>query len=244
MFFYCSGRCVLPFELRKLYISILIIRAMRYLLVVFVVGVFTLGSQAQDLVVRTSGDSLRCEIIEENAERLTIKSSYKGRKVVTGLDQSTVSSVVYGFYDHRPNHALYGFLGGGFTLGGRYDYTAHGSGFAQMSASIGVGGTEDLNVASCLFGNCNEPEKYTAFVHQIAVVLGRGRHLIELGLGGTYYHGDQSNKEYHLAPLVGYRFYPKLNSGFAARLVLMPPILNTDTDIITGPIGVGLGFAF
>ncbi|WP_147302906.1 hypothetical protein [Marinoscillum furvescens] len=216
---------------------------MRYSFLIVVCFLMTTPLVGQDLVVRTNGDSIKCQILSESEHRVAFKTYHHGKKITTGLDQAEISSIVYGFYDHRPNHAVYGFLGGGFILGGRYDYTAHGSGFAQMSVSVGVGGTEDLSVL-CLFGGCDEPERYAVFVHQFTVVMGRGQHLLELGAGGTYYHGMQSHKEYHLAPVVGYRFYPKLNSGLAVRLILMPPIFNTDTEIIPGPLGLGVGFAF
>lgn len=89
--------------------------------------------------------------------------------------------------------------------------------------------------------------------HYLTVNLGKKRHYVELGVGGTFATGsftswnNTNHLLYGIAPVVGYRFQPA--RGFFLRTYICPTVFVVDkNDLLPGAFypytGVDLGYCF
>ena len=69
-----------------------------------------------------------------------------------------------------------------------------------LSSKLGYGYNEEFQL--CIFGPCQPPETYRTIPHHITGNFGKGKHLFEVGLGGTFIMGN-TTQPYLLYPIVG-----------------------------------------
>ncbi|MCH2044113.1 MAG: hypothetical protein MK212_08210 [Saprospiraceae bacterium] len=90
-----------------------------------------------------------------------------------------------------------------------------------------------------------------SFPHHISFNLGKKKHCLELGLGGSYMTGKVRTTAYNLYavyPIIGYRMQPA--NGFSVRAHLSPMIFIVQPDVsasitpVIPIIGASLGYAF
>jgi hypothetical protein len=112
-----------------------------------------------------------------------------------------------------------------------------------ITGKIGIGYNEEFKL--CIFGPCSPPEKYITIPHYITGNLGKGRHFIEFGLGGTIING-KTNQHYWLYPIVGYKLQPLKSNKVNFRIFASIPFsgLYSVEDIYFIPFGLSLGVCF
>lgn len=123
-----------------------------------------------------------------------------------------------------------------------------------LTSKIGLGYNEEFQI--CVFGPCPPPDTYFIIPHHITGNLGKGKHLLEFGLGGTIINGNTtcnrcSPQPYLLYPIVGYRILPLKSDKFNFRIFGQIP-LNANWDggsvtssgIFFSPFGLNFGISF
>ena len=111
-----------------------------------------------------------------------------------------------------------------------------------LSGKLGLGYNEEFKL--CIWGPCSPPEKYMTIPHHITGNIGKGRHFFEFGLGRTVINGN-TNQNYLLYPIVGYRILPLNSSKLNFRIFGQIPFSGLETeDIIFIPFGLSLGISF
>jgi hypothetical protein len=108
-----------------------------------------------------------------------------------------------------------------------------------ITGKLGIGYNQEFQI--CLFGTCSPPEDYLTIPHHITGNLGKGRHFLEFGLGGTIING-KTNQHYLLYPIVGYRLQPLKSNKVNFRIFGSIPFTGLETeDILFIPFGLSLG---
>lgn len=106
----------------------------------------------------------------------------------------------------RPENAIYaGFLGDATLFSLNYESLTVLNDALILSARLGFGFNEEFDL--CLFGGCDEPDKYFVIPHHITINLGHRQSFFEAGLGGAYIPKLYAHP-YYLFPMFGYRFIP------------------------------------
>ncbi|MCB0504296.1 MAG: hypothetical protein KDC58_02225 [Cyclobacteriaceae bacterium] len=104
-----------------------------------------------------------------------------------------------------------------------------------IAGGLGIG--YNLEFQICLSGHCGPPDNYLTIPHYITSNYGDGRHLLEVGLGGTYISGNPSRK-YLFYPMVGYRLQFKNPRKAYFRVFAQVPFGGWEDEIIFSPVGV------
>lgn len=116
-----------------------------------------------------------------------------------------------------------------------------------LSSKIGLGYNEDIQI--CIFGPCSSsPEKYLTIPHHITGNLGKGKHFFEFGLGGTIICGN-TNPNYFLYPIVGYRILPLNSNKVNFRVFAQIPFNGLESEVDLNapyfiPLGLSIGISF
>lgn len=154
------------------------------------------------------------------------------------LSQSTSESA-----DSRPLNSIYlNLLGDASLISVNYERQFLVRPNLLISSKLGLGFNNEFQL--CLFGGCPPPEKYVTIPHNITGNLGKGRHFLEFGIGGTIISGN-TRKPYILYPIVGYRFLPLKSKKLIFRVFGQFPFTgDDDIDIFFIPLGVSFGISF
>jgi len=155
-----------------------------------------------------------------------------------------VSSTLFAQDNERPlNSIQINLLGDASIISINYDKQFLISPTFILSSKLGLGYNEEFQL--CIFGPCSSPpEKYLTIPHHITGNVGKGRHFFEFGLGGTIIIRD-TNQNYFLYPIVGYRILPLNSNKVNFRVFGQIPFTGLETeDIIFIPFGLSLGISF
>ena len=144
--------------------------------------------------------------------------------------------------DTRPqNNIFLNLLGDASIISINYERLLFISPDFFLAGKLGVGYNEEFNI--CLSGECPS-ESFTTITHHITGNLGKGRHLVELGLGGTIINGN-TDENYLAYPIVGYRLHPLKSGKVSFRIYGSVPFTGLDTeDILFMPVGISVGISF
>jgi len=111
-----------------------------------------------------------------------------------------------------------------------------------ITGKLGIGWNQDFQL--CLFGTCQPTKYYLTMPHHITGNLGKGRHFLEFGLGGTIING-KTNQHYLLYPIVGYRLQPLKSNKVVFRIFGSIPFTGLEAEnILFVPFGLSLGVRF
>lgn len=114
-----------------------------------------------------------------------------------------------------------------------------------LSGNIGVGHQSEIQI--CFFGDCTFPEsqKFITFPHHLTANVGKKRHFLEVGLGGTYVYG-KTQKKYFIFPLIGYRIQPLKSKKAIFRLYFNTSAFNSfeENVYLNIPVGLSIGICF
>ncbi|MEZ5014406.1 MAG: hypothetical protein R2794_08955 [Chitinophagales bacterium] len=159
-----------------------------------------------------------------------------------------LSNAVYAQKDsvqryERPENAIYaGFLGDATLFSLNYESLTVLNDALILSARLGFGFNEEFDL--CLFGGCDEPDKYFVIPHHITINLGHRQSFFEAGLGGAYIPKLYAHP-YYLFPMFGYRFIPVKETGPVLRFTIQVPVTGFELGpILFLPVGVSLGGSF
>lgn len=111
-----------------------------------------------------------------------------------------------------------------------------------LTGKIGIGLNQEFKI--CVWGPCDPPEMFLTIPHHITANFGKGRHFLEIGLGGSIIAGN-TRQHYFIYPILGYRFQPIKSKKLNFRIYGSIPFtgMNTD-DIMFIPVGLSLGWCF
>jgi hypothetical protein len=111
-----------------------------------------------------------------------------------------------------------------------------------LTGKIGYGYNEEFQI--CIWDNlCSSNHQYITIPHHISVNVGKGRHYLETGIGGTLIMGHTS-QNYLLYPIVGYRLHPLRKNKINFRIYGQVPFTGLITeDIIFFPFGLSVGLS-
>lgn len=110
-----------------------------------------------------------------------------------------------------------------------------------VTGKIGFGYNEEMEW--CFWG-CDPPEKFFTITHHITGNLGKGRHFLELGLGGTILNGSTTQK-YLVYPILGYRLHPLNFNKANFRIFGQYPFSGIPDELgYFSPIGLSVGISF
>lgn len=155
-----------------------------------------------------------------------------------------VSSTLFAQDNERPlNSIQVNLLGDASIISINYDKQFLISPTFILSSKFGLGYNEEFQI--CIFGPCSSPpEKYLTIPHHITGNIGKGKHFFEFGLGGTIISGN-TNQNYFLYPIVGYRVLPLNSNKVNFRVFGQIPFSGLETeDILFIPFGLSLGISF
>ncbi|THD69872.1 hypothetical protein E7Z59_05975 [Robertkochia marina] len=144
----------------------------------------------------------------------------------------------------RPLNNLYlGFLGDLSLIAVNYERLFEINSRVLLAGQLGVGYNEEFQL--CFFGPCQEPaEKFVTFPVRFSGLLGKKKHFLEVGVGGTLVYGS-SPHPYYVYPLVGYRLQPLVKQKMVFRVFALYPFKSRqDQAIMPIPMGLSLGVAF
>ncbi len=132
-------------------------------------------------------------------------------------------------------------LGDASIISGSYERLfLTGSAFI-IAGKLGFGYTEEFRI--CLFGSCSSPKgKFLTIPHHITGNLGKSRHFLEFGLGGTIIAG--SSQGYLPYPMVGYRLLPLKSKRINLRILVQYPLVRSIDDVLFIPLGISAGISF
>jgi hypothetical protein len=111
-----------------------------------------------------------------------------------------------------------------------------------ISQKIGIGYNEKFQV--CLFGHCDDFIRYLTIPHHVSMNVGKSRHFLEMGIGGTFLYGN-TTQPYLVYPILGYRFLPIEKDNVNFRIFTHLPFTGKYAeDILFIPFGISLGVSF
>jgi len=146
--------------------------------------------------------------------------------------------------DTRPTNNIYlNLLGDASLISINYERLFLVSPKFTVSSKLGVGYNQEFQLC---FGSClASPKNYFTLPHHVTGNFGKGKHLFELGLGGTFISGD-TPQPYSLYPIVGYRIQPLMPDRLTFRIFAQIPLLHPAAmeDILFSPIGLSVGVSF
>ena len=112
-----------------------------------------------------------------------------------------------------------------------------------LAGKLGIGYNEEFTLG---IGSSSTPlDKYLIIPHHITGNLGKGKHLFEFGVGGSIILGN-TNQNYLLYPIVGYRIHPQKSNKFNFRVFISLPYtaMEITEDITFSPLGLSVGIIF
>lgn len=125
-----------------------------------------------------------------------------------------------------------------------------------LSGKGGLGYNREFQLNICIWGPCEPPpppEQYVTIPHHITGNLGKKRHFLEFGLGGTIVFGN-TYQHYYLYPLLGYRIQPLHSDKHNFRIFGSLPIwglastpwgpYKEGSTIMFLPFGLSMGICF
>lgn len=118
-------------------------------------------------------------------------------------------------------------------------------GFA-LSSKIGLGYNQADPVCISFGSPCPAPPKFLTIPLHISGNLGKGKRMFEIGVGGTFFTGNE-NKKMKLYPIVGYRLQPIESKKFTFRIftnLFNPAEFFNYDNILLSPVGISLGISF
>jgi hypothetical protein len=146
-----------------------------------------------------------------------------------------------------PKNNIYAnFLGDASIVSINYERIFPISSTAFLTGKVGVGYNEDYHMLPVIdWGNSNYySNKYITFTHHITANWGKKKFYFELGLGGTIVGGN-TNYNYLLYPIIGYRLQPFKSNKVNFRVFSCIPVAPFRyTSIWFSPIGVSVGYSF
>jgi len=113
-----------------------------------------------------------------------------------------------------------------------------------ITAQIGFGVTQEFKI--CIWGPCDKPDVYLTIPHHITANfgIGKGKHFIEIGVGGTIIEGNIT-QHYQIYPILGYRFQPLKSKKLNFRVFGCYPLIQMhEKNILFIPVGLSLGYCF
>lgn len=154
-----------------------------------------------------------------------------------------VSSTLFAQDNERPlNSIQLNLLGDASLISINYDKQFLISQTFILSSKFGLGYNEEFQL--CIFGPCSSPEKYLTIPHHITGNIGKRKHFFEFGLGGTIISGN-TNQNYFLYPIVGYRILPLNSNKVNFRVFGQIPFTGLEIeDILFIPFGLSIGISF
>jgi hypothetical protein len=143
----------------------------------------------------------------------------------------------------RPLNSIYiNLLGDASLLSMNYERNFLISNSFLISGKLGLGYNEEFQL--CIFGPCSPPDNYITIPHHITGNVGKGRHFLEFGLGGTLINGNTS-QTYLLYPIIGYKLLPLKPNKLNFRIFGQIPFSGLVTeDILFIPVGISIGISF
>lgn len=125
----------------------------------------------------------------------------------------------------------------------RYERLFPVSNWIFITGNTGIGFDEPT--LGYTMGYNTPPDQYmVTFPHQVTCNIGGGRHFFEFGLGGSFLF-QESDTQYFLYPVAGYRMQPLRSDRLNIRLFGVVPFSGTgDEKMIINPVGVSIGFCF
>lgn len=160
------------------------------------------------------------------------------------LSVPTWSQTEVGLVDKRPlNNVYLGLLGDLSIITVNYERLFDIDTGVLLAGQLGVGYNEEFQL--CFFGPCQEPaEKYVTFPVRFSGLLGKKKHFLEMGVGGTFLFGSEPHP-YYIYPLLGYRLQPFVKEKMVFRIFALYPLKSDqDESIMPVPLGLSLGMAF
>lgn len=141
----------------------------------------------------------------------------------------------------RPDNGIsLNLLGDGSLISINYEHHLISEPNFLLAGKVGLGYNEEFKFC---FGTCSPAESYLTLPHHITANIGKGRHFLELGLGGTFVLGETS-QPYLIYPIIGYRLSPLRSNKTTFRIFGQWPISGIETDdIIFIPLGISVGIS-
>lgn len=141
------------------------------------------------------------------------------------------------------NNYFLSFLGDASAVSLKYERSySFKSGFVATGVGVGIG-------TSGLFGtlsneSISEKSSFATIPHHVTYNLGRGKHFLEAGFGGSVLLGSP-NEDYLVYPTLGYRFQNFGNFKSNFRVFVQAPLGgNPGNDVLFIPLGFSLGSSF
>ena len=158
-------------------------------------------------------------------------------KIVFALDNED-------FAVKRPVNSIYiNLLGDASIISINYERILSIDAPVIFTSKLGLGFNERLDFRWS--GAPSEPPVYLLTIpYHITGNLGKGRHLFEIGMGGTIIIGN-TNYPYLSYPIVGYRILPLRSNKINFRIYVQIPFSGLDPgDVLFIPFGFSLGRSF
>ena len=109
-----------------------------------------------------------------------------------------------------------------------------------LSYMGGIGYSADI----CIF-KCENRSTYLTLPHHVTVNLGKNKHFLEIGLGGTYaLNISADSNKYFLYPIIGYRLQPLRPNKLNLRIFGVYPIIGDIEKDTFFPLGLSIGYNF
>jgi hypothetical protein len=146
--------------------------------------------------------------------------------------------------ENQPSNNIYiNLLGDASIISINYERRFYVTPTYFLIGKIGYGYNEEFDL--CVLGTCASFEKYPTIPHHISVNIGKRRHYLEVGIGGTYI-GGKADEKYIIYPIAGYRLHPlrknKINFRIYGEYPLSGDLLRE--EILFIPIGFSMGLSF
>ncbi|MEI6089036.1 MAG: hypothetical protein WCR42_01150 [bacterium] len=111
-----------------------------------------------------------------------------------------------------------------------------------FSGKVGFGLNQEFKI--CVWGTCDKPDVYFTIPHHVTANFGKGKHFIEMGVGGTIIEGNIT-QHYQVYPILGYRFQPLKPKKLNFRIFGCYPLIPMhEKNILFIPIGISVGYCF
>jgi hypothetical protein len=112
-----------------------------------------------------------------------------------------------------------------------------------LSCKLGLGFNEEFRISFSGL-NSSPPKRYLTIPHHVTGNIGKGRHFLEFGFGGTIISSN-ATPHYWFYPIVGYRYLPLKSGKINVRVFGQIPFSELyGENIFFMPFGLSLGISF
>jgi hypothetical protein len=154
----------------------------------------------------------------------------------------------------RPRNSVHlNFLGNASILSLNFErlYLINTTTFLSFNLGVGYNKNNVLGNTLYFMGTTPPPlERVLTIPHSITLNIGKRKHFFEGGLGGSTFLGN-SNSNYFLFPIIGYRRQPLESALFNFRVFLNIPLNGGDelngwdeSSFLFSPLGLSVGLCF